>query len=482
MRNQIFIIAAVIATALPAFAQKAMSRGDLVRYAFKNSETLAQLEAERERIIYMRKEYYGKALPDVNGALNYVLAPNLNGGNSSDNKESPPSATETIGGMSQAGLADAGDMALAQYVDGLSEGLKKIGEGLSAMSGKNTFQWEVKANQVIFAQGKVKTGLRIADIALETIDEQYKNEKLTLSQKIMDAYNSALLAQQNAVIQQDALIIAEESYRIAKARFETGKGSALDTLNARYEQQQAVSRLRAAKKAQKLAIEALATTASLDDSQITLTDSLVVPGFDLTEEAAWGKMQENNSSLKLLSQAKILQTQQTNLVKSDYLPMIGAFASIGQHNLFDTGDEFAEADKWKWDCKIGVGVQVPIFNGGQRKNKLHQAKLEELKLDKKETEARRGLRLALSAAFEDLAVAREELARTNQMIALTEQGLRISKLAFELGQITQLELNNTEQNNRGAKLAHNNAVFEINSAVINIEKLIGSENLISIGN
>jgi len=478
MGNRILIIAVVIAAALPLFAQKAMSRGDLVKYAFKNSETLAQLEAERERIIYMRKEYYGKALPDVNGALNYVLAPNLNGTSSSGGSDDMPSASDVIKGMSPS----IPETILAQYVDGLSEGLKKIGEGLSSMSAKNTFQWEVKANQVIFAQGKVKTGLKIAGIALETIEEQCKDERLSLSQKIMDAYNSALLAQQNAVIQQDALTIAEESYRITKARFETGKGSALDTLNARYEQQQAVSRLRAAQKTQKLAIEALATTASLDDSEIILTDSLVVPGFDMTEEAAWKKMQENNSTLKLLEQAKILQAQQTNLVKTDYLPMIGAFASIGQHNLFDTGDEFSESDNWKWDCKVGMGVQVPIYNGGQRKNKLHQAKLEELKLDKKEIESRRGLRLALSAAFEDLAVAREELARTNQMIVLTEQGLRISKLAFELGQITQLELNNTEQNNRGAKLAHNNAIFGINSAVINIEKLIGSEDLILIGN
>jgi hypothetical protein len=90
----------------------------------------------------MRKEYYGKALPDVNGALNYVIAPNLNGSKSSDDKEAPPSAKEAIG-MLPPGAADFGDMILADYVDGLSEGLKKIGEGLSAMSKKNTFQWEL---------------------------------------------------------------------------------------------------------------------------------------------------------------------------------------------------------------------------------------------------------------------------------------------------------------------------------------------------
>ncbi|MDR0305045.1 MAG: TolC family protein [Chitinispirillales bacterium] len=450
----------------PNDGQRAMSRSDVIRYAFKNSESLAQLEAEHERIVYMRKEYYGKALPDINGAINYVLAPNLNG-----EKEDRPSVSEVVDGMEPSNA----DRVLAGALDGISG-------ALGAMSVKNTLQWEVKATQPIFAQGKVKTGLKIAEISLETLEEKYRGEQLELSQNIINAYNSALLAQQNAVIQQDALIIAEESYRIAKARFETGKGSALDTLNARYEQQQAISRLRDAQKNEKLTMETLMTAASLDDKKIILSDSLIVPQFDMTEDAAWEKMRQNNSSLKLLSQAKMLQTEQTHLTKTDYLPMIGAFASIGQHNLFDNGDEFADSGSWQWDFKVGVGVQIPIFNGGQRKNKLRQAKFEELKLDKQEIEAERGLRLALSAAFEDLAVAKEELARTAQMIALTEQGLRISKLSFELGQITQLELNNSEQNNRGAKTAYNSAIFGINSAVMNIEKLIGSEDLISIGN
>ena len=470
MKKKILTTLALAAIAMPVFSDREMSRNDVLKYAFENSDGLTQIKAERERIEFMRKEYYGKAFPDISAAINYVLAPNLN-----EEPETPPTFSQMLGGMGDG--PSPYDWFLAGALDGAMGG---ITDALSAMSAKNTLQWEVKATQPIFVQGKVKTGLKIADIALVTVDEQYKDAQFALAQKIIDAYNAALLAQQNAVIQQDALMIAEESHRLALAKFQTGKGSSLDTLNTKFAYQQAVLRLREAEKGQRLALKALANAASLDNENIILRDSLTVPEFDMSEEAAWEEMQKSNSSLRLLSQAKILQSEQTHLLKTDYLPMIAAFASIGQHNLFNTGDDFS--DNWGWDCKIGMGIQIPIWNGGQRRNKLRQANLEEFKLEKKEVEAKNGLQLALSAAFEDLAVAKQELIQVEQMLVLAEQGYKISKLSFELGQLTQLELNNNEQNFRMAKLAFNNAVFKINSAVVNIEKLVGNEKLISVRN
>ncbi|MCL1945925.1 MAG: TolC family protein [Chitinivibrionia bacterium] len=478
MRKEILTTIALIAIAAPVFSDREMSRNDVLKYAFENSDGLAQLKAEREKIEFMRKEYYGKAFPDINAAINYLRAPDLN-----EKPETPPTFHNVLLEAQKSPENTDGaapsfyDMTLAGMLDGAMAGLA---DKLGAMNAKNTFQWEISATQPIFVQGKVKTGLKIAGIALKTLDEQYKGAQFDLAQKIIDAYNGALLAQQNAVIQQDALVIAEESHRLALAKFQSGNGSALDTLNTKFAYQQAVLRLSEANMGKRLALKSLANAASLDNETIILRDSLTVPEFNMSEDSAWEEMQKNNSSLRLLSQAKILQAEQTHLLKTDYLPLIAAFANIGQVNLFNKGSQFS--DNWTWRSQIGVGIQIPIWNGGQRQNKLHQAKLDEFKLDKQEIEAKNGLRLALSAGFENLSVARQELIQVEQMLVLAEQGFKISKLSFELGQLTQLELNNNEQNFRMAKLAFNNAVFKINSAVVNIEKLVGNEKLISVTN
>ena len=471
MRKEILTTIALIAIAAPVFSDREMSRNDVLKHAFENSDGLAQLKAEREKIEFMRKEYYGKAFPDINAAINYVFTPDLN-----DTPETPTVVQMmNIIANDQDETPSIYDYALAGGIDGMLGGLK-------ILNPKNTLQWEISMTQPIFVQGKVKTGLKIASIALETLDEQYKGAQFDLAQKIIDTYNGALMAQQNAIIQQDALVIAAESHRLAMAKFQSGNGSALDTLNTKFAYQEAVLRLRQAEKEQRLAIKGLANAASLDNENILLADSLTVPEFNMSEDAAWEEMQKNNSSLRLLSQAKILQAQQTHLLKTDYLPLIAAFANIGQVGLLNMDFIGRDTTIWNWRSQIGVGIQMPIWNGGQRKNKLHQAKLDEFKLDKQEVEAKNGLRLALSAGFEDLSVARQELIQVEQMLVLAEQGFKISKLSFEIGQLTQLELNSSEQNFRMAKMAFNNAVFKINSAVVNIEKLVGNEKLISVTN
>ena len=466
MKKFILITLALVVFAMPVFSEKLMSRRDVLKYAFENSDGLARIQAEREKVVEMRREYYGKAFPDINAAFNYVFAPDLNSSSSAQNTMPPMPESEFD----------------TWVLTNLAAGLKDIGAALALMNAKNTLMWEISATQPIFAQGKVRTGLRIADIALETVDEQYREAQFNLAQQIINAYNAALMAQQNLIIQQDALVIAEESHRLALARFNSGRGTVLDTLNTRFAVQQAVLRLREAEKGHRLSIKSLANAATLPNDNFTLSDTLVIPHFNLSEEAAWEEMQRNNASLRLLNKAKKLQGEQTTLARTDYRPIVAAFANIGQVNLFNNSDEFSGSDSWRWRSQIGLGVQMPIWNGGQRRSRMNQMRIEELKLEKQESEATSGLRLALAAAYEDLAVAREELSQTEQMLVLAEQGFRISQLAFELGQLTQLELNNNEQNFRMAKLAQNSAVFKINTAVVNIARLIGNDNLIALGN
>jgi outer membrane protein TolC len=476
MKKTVLTALAVIALAMPVFSEKRMSRNDVLKHAFENSDGLAQIKAEREKTELQIREIRGGAFPDINGAVNYVHAPNLNG--------EQESGGSIIDAMKTSDKITPGDANSADYfLGGAMDGaLEKLGGALSAMNAKNTLQWEVSLTQPIFVQGKIKTGLRIADIVLEMVDEQYKDAQFSLAQQVIDAYNGALMAQQNLLIQRDALVIAEESHRLSLARFHTGKGSALDTLNTRFAIQKAHLNLREAEKGQRLSIKSLANAANIADDNFSLSDTLTIPQFNMSEEAAWEEMQKNNSSLKLLSQTRALKSEQTHLAKTDYRPLLAAFANIGQVNLFETGDDLSTLDNWNWRSQIGLSLKMPIWNGGQRRSKLNQAKVEELKVERQEAQATSGLRLALAAAFEDLAVAKEELSQTEQMLILAEQGYKISKLSFEIGQLTQLELNNAEQMLRMAKLAQNAAVFKINTAVVNIEKLIGNENLISVRN
>jgi OMF family outer membrane factor len=365
------------------------------------------------------------------------------------------------------------------------QGMGMVLDGLTFMNSiappTNALSWELNLMQILFAQGKVRTALRIADIALEIVDLRLEGAKFELAQNVVNAYNGALMAQQNRRIQQDALAIAEESHRIALARHSAGRGSALDTLNTKLSREQAVLRLREAEMRKRLALKNLANTASIENDDIILLDSLSIPQFNMTEEQAWARMQENNSNLRLISTLRDMQAEQTNMARTDYRPTVVAFAGLGQTNAFGGGD-LSFGDATRWNARIGLNANVPIWDGGRRRSRMHQAHLLEFEAERGEAQATRGLRLGLAAAFEEYEVAKQELVQVEQMIVLAQQGFRISQLAFEIGQLTQLELNNSEQNLRMIQLALNNAVLNINTAVVGIERLIGEKTLISVNN
>jgi outer membrane protein TolC len=465
VRRNFFVGLSLLLFTAAAFAQTPMTRNDVLRHAFNNSESLAQLQAERKRTELMRNEHQSAAFPQINAAFNYAFMPDLN--------ESAPTGvfSRMLNAMGEPSIYD---QFLAGALDGAMDGMA------SMMSPKNALQWELNATQVLFAQGKIRTALRIAETALQIVDLRLESAKFELAESVVNAYNGALMAQQNKRIQNEALGIAEESHRIALARFSAGRGSALDTLNTRLAHQQAILRLREAEMGKRIALKQLATAASMENDNIVLLDSLTVPQFSMTEEQAWARMQENNSNIRLLSTLRSMQEEQTNMARTDYRPTVAAFASFGQTNAFSSGDEFS--DGARWDARIGLRAQVPIWDGGRRRSRMSQAHLLEFEAERNEAQANRGLRLALTAAFEQFEVAKQELAQVEQMIVLAEQGFRISKLSFEIGQLTQLELNNSEQMQRTTQLAFKNAVLKINSAVVSIERLMGDKSLISVNN
>ncbi len=462
-------IGVVLLSVLSLFAGE-FSKEDILRHAFKNSEILKQINQDRKISQSVKKEYFGKGLPTVEGVAKYEHKL----------KSYNPYDFSLSGGGSVLNAIDGNadgaknDSIIAGAFDMMTASFGK----LDLSPKKNSAAFGIQITQPIFAQGKVITGVRIADVYADAIEQRYQAGQYELAKKITDSYNAALLAQANLHIQEEAVSLAQESHRLTKTRFETGKGKVLDTLNTRFSVQRALFSLRSAQKDKRLAIENMLTTASLemDVENLVLTDSLVREEFALSFHDARERMIENNRNLTQLQLAEEIQALQTTLAKSDFLPIVVAGASFMGVSQFD---EAGDID-FSGDHKIFAGLTIPIFSGGQRVEKVHQAKLEESKLSEKKQELTNKLQLALAAAFEELEVAGEEIAEAEEMVALTQQGLKISITAYEVGQITQLDLTTSEQQYRMAKLAMNSAVYKVNRAVTAIRELIAEPALIAV--
>lgn len=447
-----------------------LSKKDMLKYAFEQAEELHLIKKEIQSTQSMEKEYRAKGFPTIEASVNYQHTPkqympySLGMGGSGQSISSMIDQQQP-GYTNDAAIAGALDQILSSFSD------------IDLTPGKNTVAMELSLTQPIFAQGKITTGLKIAQKYYTSLDLKYKNAQFSLAKDIINAYNSALLADQNKKVQIQAVALAEETHRLTKARLESGKGNVLDTLNSRYSLQQSRFSLRDAEKNRYLAIKNLLTLASMDESpdDIRLTDSLVIINFDISEAEAIKQMNEKNISIKQIDKGIELQRLQTKLAKSDFLPTVYAGASVSKITMFNDRDEF----DWGDDQKLYMGASIPIFSGGQKIHKVRQAYYEEEKLLETKNKTVNQLNLALTNFYEELAVAKEECDEARHLIELTTQATEIASLSYEIGQITQVDLTTSKQQLSLSQLAYNSAVHKLNTAIVGIKMLLGDDSLLS---
>ncbi len=463
------MIQAVTAILLSTLCLSAMelSRDDLLRHALDSSETIVQIKKDQQSAVSIRKEYYAKVYPQIEGIVNYEHK--LKSYNPYDFSFGA-GGSSSISSMMDGGSVN--DTILAGTLDQPLGSISKIDLTPKA----NTYAMGIKVTRAIFAQGKVVTGLKIADAYAQSLEQKCQAEQFKLAKEITVSWYGAILAEENLKIRQESVAIAEESHRLAVARFLAGKGTQIDTMNTRFAVQESKSAVRSAKKDRTLAIEKMLTTASVktNPDDVTIAESLEPELFTLTEAEAYQQMIKQNRTITQLDDATELQELQTALTKSDFLPIIYAGGALMGISQFNDPEDF----KLGGDHKVFIGMSHPLFSGGQRMQKVIQAGYAEDKLSAQKSDVKKLLTLGLSAQYEELAVAREEFDEAQEMVNLTEKARTISVKAFEVGQITLQDLTMSEQNARLAKLSQNAAVFKINSAITSIRELIGDESLL----
>ncbi len=468
MKNIILLILLIIPLTVWS---KELSKKEILQYAFSHAEELNLIKNEIASAQSVEKEYRGKGFPAIEASVNYQLTPRQFIPYSFDMSSAGGSGISSYLDENQPGFIN--DATIASAIDQIVSSFSDF----DLTPGKNTIALGLSVTQPIFAQGKISKGLKIAQMYYGSLDLKYKSTKFTLAKEITNAYNSALLAEQNRQVQLQAVALAEETHRLTRARLESGKGNVLDTLNSMFSLQQSRFALRDAEKNRHLAIKNLLTIASMDDDpdQISLTDSLVVIEFNVTEEEALRRLISENVSIQQIDKGIQMQQMQIKIAKADYLPTVYAGASVSRITMFDRGDE----PSWGDDQKIFIGASIPIYSGGQRLQKVKQAGYEEQKMQETRNKTLNQLSLALANCYEELAVAKEECAEALHLIALTTQGAQIASVAYEIGQITQVDLTNSKQQLSLSKLAYNSAVHKLNTAITGIKMLIGDNSLLS---
>jgi outer membrane protein TolC len=212
------------------------------------------------------------------------------------------------------------------------------------------------------------------------------------------------------------------------------------------------------------------------DKSLTLTDSL-----DYTKVKNAG-MTETSGDVTRRIEYNLLQTQyqleELNMkrYKVGYYPSLVAYANVSstaQRNSFNLLDP---SRRWYPTGIVGATLSVPIFDGLQKQSKIRQSRYN---LDKIRNEID-NFRNAASLQVQNSRLALDDAIRSldlqGQNLSLAEDVVRISKLKYDQGVGSNLEVLDAETSLKEAQSNYYGAVYDAIVSRIDYDVAAGNFN------
>lgn len=338
----------------------------------------------------------------------------------------------------------------------------------------NTYNGGFAMGMPLFNMGLYKA-VQLSDVNIKMALESARSSKLNLKNEVQKAYYMTLLAQDMYSVMKMSMENAQVSYKDAKNKYEQGLAAEYDLIRAEVRVSNIKPNLIDAENGVKMAELQLKLLMG-----IPLEESIKVQGTLVDYESEYQKFSslynynlEENSSLKQLDIQSQLLNKQLQLQKASYLPTLSLsfnymFMSMGN------GSPFSDFN-WNPTSALTLNLNVPIFNGFIRKNKVAQVRtdIEALRLQRDYTES--GLKVQVKNSLITMQNAIEQLQSNKDGVRSAEKAFTIAQARYNSGMGTLLELNDSEIALTQAKLNYNQSIYNYMVAGSDYELLLGQD-------
>ena len=334
---------------------------DAVDIAFKNLADLKNARLDYKMAEARNKEITGLALPQITGSAqgnHYLTLPLIQFPDGSE--------IQIYDVLKQEGVKD-----------GSGNPITKTGE-FNYRNFSFITPWNMNAgisvNQLLF-EPQVFVGLQARDEFLVNSDLQLKVTEENVKETVYKNYYAVLIAQKQLGYVVESIKRLEKLENDQKEMFKNGFVERLDidktTVN--------LNNTRTSEIQLRNAINNGVAVLKMNLG-LTQADSLILKDTLSSDGIRQGILEddfsyENRNEVKLLNSAIKLQNYDIRRHKLSYFPTVSAFYNF-QENGQRQGGDAGGSQPWFWynTNLVGINVNVPIFDGFQKKNRIRQSK------------------------------------------------------------------------------------------------------------
>lgn len=310
--------------------------------------------------------------------------------------------------------------------------------------------------------------------------ESARASRLDMVNNINKAYYALMLAIDSRRVISDNYELAKFNADLFKKQFEAGTASEYDVLRSSVQVTNVEPELLQADISVKQCQLQLLVLMGMDSKVI------VMPTMELSDmkRDMYGYMLgaerslQGNSSLRSLDLSRKLARQNVTLQKMAWIPTLAASFAINW-NAMSNGNALKN-QTFNPYSNVGVALQVPIFSGGSKYQKLRQAKVQSLELDLQREDLVNSLNMQVDLALDNIDRQAKQINSSEQGMKQAGKALEIMQKSFEIGAATYLDLRDSELANTSARLAYLQSIYNYLVSTSELDTLLGKEDQLGI--
>ena len=441
---------------------------DCLRYALDNTVDVKNARVDEQIAKARVRETTGIGLPQVDASVGIVhnqKLPRFFGPNTNDSTS----------------------FSFFQNIEGANEG--------DIVAGRNFFQLPssgdaaLRINQLLFSSSYL-IGLKAAKTYKDLASKNTELTEIQIMENVMKAYYGVLVNDERITLFDNNIARVDSLLHNTRALQQNGFAEEIDvdrimvTLNNLKSERLKFINL------QNLSMSLLKYQMNYpmdqelklagDLSQITIDEQLLDSygeGWDFKDRIEYQVLETQRGLLELDLKNKYAVS----------LPSLSAFANLGYSTqspdisgLFKTNTNIPDRvlpsgqqvgpDKWYSYSTFGVTLNIPIFSGLQRTYQAQQAKLELLKTSNSITALKQSIDLSIQQNSVTYENSIETLKSQDQNMDLAEKVARITKIKYEQGVGSNIEVIEAESSLREAQVNYYNALFDALIAKVDLDK------------
>ena len=447
-----FTLLVVFAT-IPTWATS-YTREDAVRIALEKSSTIKTAEEELISANSQVDAGYGNALPSIDLDATVTRIFGL------DDVKKTNDLSKAASGMDAADDEPYAANVLAPAMDNLIYGMKSQG-----------YRWQssvgLTATQVLYAQGKVGTGIEIAKIYRHLKEVSLENAKANVRYDVENAFDQLVFLDSSIVILETSIDQTQKHIDYVNQAVQSGLASELDQVRAQLELDKLKSTLEKTKKSRILARNNLLNTMGLEwDSNAEFQGDLRYPTDNLPyPDTAMENVKKRRKELALLDAQQKMAEKNISIEEGGYKPTI---VLVGGIKYANNKNKISEWDAPDWDDNINkyvaLNLTMNLFNGMKTKESVVQAKSSMRSVQIQKESAERGFRMQIESCANTLEDANNQLEIQKNQVNLAQRNFDLTEASYKVGRSSQLDFLDASLELRSAKNDYLQASVDWNKA------------------